>query len=122
MSSAPSCSLCCQDLRNPRERRVLHNPATAPVWSVVSAVATELFPGGVETIFPCKAYLCKLCVRTVEKLIRLRESVCKEENELKGKVSRAGEAKGLCHGEDSDRNLEDAGETLLVYVFIVVWF
>ena len=149
------------------ERRLLRSPATAPVWSVLCAVVTELFPGGVETIFPCKAYLCNL-VRTVEKLIRLRESVYKEQNELKGKVSRAGEVKGLCHGEVVSRasrifppmrmrvrkwagkgrkntpptfaracayaekygwlarlmarivSLEDAGETLLVYMFVVV--
>ena len=35
-------------------------------------MGTKLFPGGVETLLQCKAYLCKPCVRTVEKLIRLR--------------------------------------------------
>ena len=42
-----------------------------PVWSVPSLVGIKLFPGGVETLFPCKADMCKPCVRTVEKLTRL---------------------------------------------------
>ena len=74
-SSVLSCSLYDQILRRASERSLLHSPATAPVWNVLSLVGTELFPGGVETLVfvYLKAYLCKPkpCVRTVEKLTRL---------------------------------------------------
>ena len=65
----PSCSLCCQVLNRARERRVLHSTATASVCTVLGEMATALFPGGVETVFPRKSYLCKQCVRAVERII-----------------------------------------------------
>ena len=49
-SSVLSCSLYDQILRRASERSLLHMPTTAPVWSVLSLVGTELFPGGVETL------------------------------------------------------------------------
>ena len=56
---APSAIRFCVGLA---KEAYLHSPATAPVWSVISVLGTELFPDGVETLFPCKAYLCKPCV------------------------------------------------------------
>ena len=63
--SVPGCS---QVLHKASERRVPHSPAMAAVGSVLSLVVTELFPGYVLKL--CKAYLCKPCVRTLEKGIR----------------------------------------------------
>ena len=93
----PSCSLCCLSLQKSSDRRKLHSPATAPVFSVMSQMTTDLFPGCVEAVFVSDAYLCKPCVRTVEKLIKTRESAQKQEEELRQKIICAGRAKGFCH-------------------------
>ena len=72
-------------------------------------MATELFPGNVETVLLCKSYLCKPCVRGVEKLIKLKKDVQREEQQLREKVTRAGEGKVLtvttCW-QDSDMRAE----------------
>ena len=89
---------------------MLHSTATASVCTVLGEMATALFPGGVETVFPRKSYLCKQCVRAVERIIKLRETIYKEEEVLKEKIACVGEAKGLSRGEYSDRTVEEAGE------------
>jgi len=107
--AVPCCSLCCRLLPGAGERRVLHSASTVPVWSVLCRTATELFPGNVETVFPCKSYLCKPCVRGVEKLIKLKEDVLREEQQLREKVTRAGEGKALTvttRRQDSDEGAE----------------
>ena len=101
-STVPSCSVCCcLPLQKSSDRRKLHSPATSPVFSVLGQMTTEVFPGCVETVFESDAYLCKPCVRAVEKLIKTRESVQKQEKELREKIICAGRAKGLCHLEGS---------------------
>ena len=56
--SVPGCSLCYQVLHKASERRVPHSPVMAAVGSVLSLVATELFPGGVLKLCFCVRPTC----------------------------------------------------------------
>ena len=79
---------------------MLHSSATAPVFSILRHMTTELFPEyAVERVFLSDAYLCKQCVHGVEKVIKLRESLHTHEQELRRKITRMGEARGLLQGD-----------------------
>ena len=53
--------------------------------------STKLFPVNTGTLFPADAYLCRVpCVRSIEKLIKLKESLCKEERDLREKIIEMG--------------------------------
>ena len=98
-SAVPSCCLCSRLLRRVNERRVLRSPSTSHIWTVLNQVTAEMFPGSVgsvELLFPSKAYLCKTpCVSSMERLLRLRQNLHKEEQGLRAKLVRVGEAKRL---------------------------
>ena len=95
-TAVPSCCLCSRLLRRVNERRVLHSPSTSHIWTVLNQVTAEMFPGSVELLFPSKAYLCKTpCVSSMERLLRLRQNLHKEEQGLRARLVRVGEAKGL---------------------------
>jgi len=94
-SRSPSCCLCARLLHKAGERRVLRSPATSHISNAIKHVAAELFPGSVDVLFPSNAYLCKVCVRSVEKLLRLRENLKKEEQDFRARLTSVGEKKGL---------------------------
>ena len=65
------------------------------MFSVLSELTVQLFPGSVDTLFVQDAYLCKQCVRLVRKFTNTKESLRAQEKDLRDKITRAGEAKGL---------------------------
>ena len=58
-------------------------------------MTTQLCPKYFQQLFPSNAYLCRQCVRAVEKLVKTRESVQRQQNELKEKIVCACVRKGL---------------------------
>ena len=117
-ATVPSCSLCARPLQKHDER-----------WTVLSQAAAEIFsPENVDALFPAKAYLCRApCVRDLEKLRRLRESLHKEEHTLRAKLIGLGERKGLSatsqsQGEDGStvRRGKFIGYTCMVLIFITL--
>ena len=79
---------------------MLHSSATAPEFSILCHMTTELFPEYVvERVFPSDAYLCKQCVYGVEKVIELGESLHTHEQEFRRKITGMGEARGLLQGD-----------------------
>ena len=65
-----------------------------------------MFPGSIGVLFPSNAYLCRApCARAVEKLLKLRDNIQKEEHELKVKLRNAGARKGL---SESSQNQDSA--------------
>ena len=94
--AVPSCALCFRLLHKPNERRVLHSTSTFNVWRVLRQLTEDIFSGNVDKFFPIEAYLCKVpCVRTVETLVKLRESLSIKEKDLRDKGVGAGERRGL---------------------------
>ena len=126
-ATVPSCSLCARPLQKHDERRVIHCRATSNVWTVLSQAEAEIFsPDNVDALFPAKAYLCRApCVRDLEKLRRLRESLHKEEHTLRAKLIGLGERKGLSatsqsqgEGGSTVRRGKLIGYTCMVLIFI----
>ena len=96
---APSCALCSSALLNATQRTLLHSKKTCHVLRTLCAVAAELFTdSGGDAIFPHGSYLCRACVRAVEKVINLRKSLEDAEKTIIEGISQAGEAKGLSAG------------------------
>ena len=84
------------------------------MWNLLSQVAAEMFPGSVDSLFPPKAYLRRTpCVITVERLIRLKENVRKQEQELRDKLAVAGERERLSVTLHSDGGGINDGGTFL---------
>ena len=74
---------------------MLHSSATSGAWSVLKqatqSASAKLFPVNTGTLFPVDAYLCRVpCVRSIEKLIKLKESLRKEEHDLREKLIEMG--------------------------------
>ena len=78
---------------------MLHSSATSGAWSVLKQASAKLFPvntgtlfpANTGTLFPADAYLCRVpCVRSIEKLIKLKESLSKEEHDLREKIIEMG--------------------------------
>ena len=86
-STVPSCSLCARLLYKSGGRRMLYTATSSHIWTALGQIAVELFPGNIETLFPCRSYLCDIpCFHAVEKLLKLRESVSEEEEKLRDKL------------------------------------
>ena len=69
----------------------MHCSATSGAWSVLKQASAKLFPVNIGTLFLADAYLCRLpCVRFIEKLIKLKESLHKEEHDLQEKLIEMG--------------------------------
>ena len=70
---------------------MLHSSATSGAWSVLKHASAKLFPVNTSTLFPTDAYLCRVpCVCSIEKLIKLKESLSKEEHDLREKLIEMG--------------------------------
>ena len=70
---------------------MLHSSATSGVWSVLKQASVKLFQVNTGTLFPADAYLCRVpCVHSIEKLIKLKESLSKEEHDLQEKLIEMG--------------------------------
>ena len=85
---AATCWGCREQLR---KRRKLHNPANLPVLEVLSDFADAIFgSGSSRVVLPSEAVVCRSCLRSVEKLIKLRAEVLQVEEEVRVKVKQAG--------------------------------
>ena len=81
-------------------RRSLHTAANHGVVSAVSEIVDGLFGrSSVSVILPSEASLCRPCLRSVEKLVKIRKEVLEKEEEIRQKVKQAGLACGLSQGE-----------------------
>ena len=86
-----SLSVCSRLLHRCDERRVLHSSATSDAWSILKQASSKLFPVNAGTLFPADAYLCRVpCVCSIEKLIKLKESLRKEEHDLRENIIEMG--------------------------------
>ncbi len=87
----PVC-LLCRSSAKPKDRRKVHSPSTGHIIPVLDEFLSQLRPLSTEIVLAASAFLCRPCVRNVEKLLKLREDVMKKEAELL--VDRVGEAYG----------------------------
>ncbi len=69
--------------------------STKEVHSVLKEVVAGVFPNAVDTFLPVVAYLCRPCMRSVEKLTKVKQDARYQELELTERIKRAGEARGL---------------------------
>ena len=90
----PVCILCAHTLARLENRRKLHSPASKHIFPLLSGLVEEMYPHAVETIIHPKSFVCRPCLRGLEKLRTLREDVEKKE-EVRMQVKHAGEAYGL---------------------------
>ena len=67
-----------------------------------------IFPGSINVLFLSNAYLCILCVCSVDKLLRLRENLQKEEQEFRAQLTSVCERKGLL---STPLHFQDAGKS-----------
>ncbi len=89
-----------------KDRRKVHSPFTGHVIPVLDEFVSQLRPLSTEIVLGASAFLCRLCVRNVEKLLKLRDDVMKEA-ELRQLVDRVGEAYGLQHVTPEERQAEE---------------
>ena len=87
------CSLCQTTLKQ-KERRKLHSDATKHVLPTLLEFCSTLQTPATETIFDSEAFLCRPCVRSIEKLHKLRADLREKETEIKQKIDRVVEAQG----------------------------
>ena len=91
--AAVICCLCREGLDR---RRSLHTAANLSIVSTVSHIVENIFGGSsVGVVLPLEASLCRPCLRSVEKLLKLRKEVAEKEDDIRQKVKRAGLARGL---------------------------
>ena len=70
--------------------------ANLSIVSTVSHIVENIFGGSsVGVVLPLEAYLCRPCLRSVKKLLKLRKEVAEKEDDIRQKVKRAGLARGL---------------------------
>lgn len=90
-----SCVVCLRLLEKTSDRRRLHSVSTKKVHSVWKEVVAGVFPNAVDAFLPVDAYLCRPCMRLVEKLTKVKQDARYQEQELMERIKRAGEARGL---------------------------
>lgn len=88
------CSLC-QSAVKAKERRKLHSDSTKHVLPVLLEFSGALETPATETLFHSKAFLCRPCVRNVEKLQKLRGDLREKETEIRQQIDRLVQAHGL---------------------------
>ncbi len=86
------------------ERRKLFSPSTEHVRPFMKVLFEE-HQKTLETLEP-EAFVCRSCLRSVEKLKKLREDTSTKENELKEQIERI---HGSSQGTPSKRTASDAG-------------
>ena len=67
-----SCIVFFKLLEKSSDRRKLYSVSTRHVHSVLEEVVAGVFPNAVDILLPADAYMCRPCVRSVEKLTVLR--------------------------------------------------
>ena len=75
--------------------------STRHVHSVLEEVVAGVFPNAVDILLPADAYMCRPCVRSVEKLTVLRHNTRRQEQELIECIKRAGEVRGLSRTDEA---------------------
>ena len=70
---------------------MVHSSATSGAFYVLKQVSAKLFPVNTGNLFPADAYLRSVpCVRSIEKLIILKESLRKGKHDLREKLIEMG--------------------------------
>ena len=89
------CSLCQCSLKSASQRRKLHGGSLKHVVSILQELVGELWIPVTETLFHPEAFLCRLCVRNLEKLCKLKEDLQDKEGEIRQLIDHAMDAHGL---------------------------
>ncbi len=90
----PEC-LVCRTAVNPKDRRKIRSPSTEHVIPILSEFIGELNPPSTNTILHDGAFLCRPCLRSLEKLRKLRQEVKFKETELRQQMDKVGHVYGL---------------------------
>ena len=80
--------------------------STRHVQSALEEVVAGVFPNAVDILLPADAYMCRPCVRSVEKLTMLRHDTRRIEQELIERIKRAGEVRGLSRTDEAAAHVE----------------
>ena len=89
------CSLCQCSLKSASQRRKLHGGSLKHVVSILQELVGELWIPATETLFHPEAFLCRPCVRNLQKLCKLKEDLRDKEGEIRQLIDRAMDAHGL---------------------------
>ena len=88
-----TCLLCLLVIK-PKERLVLHNPASRHVITVLEGFLNELEPASTAALH-ADASICRSCVRSLEKFLRLKKDLAMIEEDIRLKMDRLGAKHGL---------------------------
>ena len=92
------CSLCRCTLKSTGQRRKLHGTSLTHVVAILQEFVGELWTAASETLFHPEAFLCRPCMRNLEKLRKLGSLLRDKEDEIRQLVNRAMDAHGLVLG------------------------
>ena len=68
MAALCACLLCRSSLERANQRRKLHSDSTKHVLTILWEFVGELETAAIEILFHPEAFLCRPCVRNVEKV------------------------------------------------------
>lgn len=97
----------CRSLLKTKERRKLHSDSTKHVVPVLLEFAGNLETQATETIFHPQAYLCRPCLRNIEKLQQLRDDLLTKESQIKQQMGRVLEVHGLARVSSAGSHEEE---------------
>ena len=92
------CSLCRCTLKSTGQRRKLHGTSLTHVVAIPQEFIGELWTAASETLFHPEAFLCRPCMRNLEKLRKLRDLLRDKDDEIRQLMNRAMDAHGLVLG------------------------
>ena len=79
-----NCITCSVDITTSRTRRLLMTPSSKHIDGVVAEVLEKVIPVGrrINTGLLRNCYICRLCFRSMEKIMKLRDDAIKSFQEL----------------------------------------
>jgi len=89
--------------------------STRHVHSVLEEVVAGVFPNAVDILLLADAYMCRPCVRSVEKLTVLRHDTRQQEQELIERIKRAREVGDLSKTDEAAAHVKHDGEVSSFY-------
>ena len=97
----------CWSLLKTKECRKLHSDSMKHFVPVLLEFAGNLETQANQSIFHPQAYLCRQCLRNIEKLQQLRDDLLTKENQIKQQMGRVLEAHGLPRVSSVDTHEEE---------------
>ena len=98
MSSSPvSCVFCSCRLARSDQRRRLFSASSEHFLPLIRALVAKLYgsDAAVTSLLPDTSYLCRSCVRALEKLVKAKQDVRQMEAKLRQQLQQAADTRGL---------------------------